>query len=212
MCYFNKIQKLQKIEVKKLEQVQQIIFFLILSRVFWNCWCFTISSTNFNTNMLHRVAAALSDCLAGKGSGTRHVQERFPLPVCAFVPAVVNVRFMRTLCLVKTFFRFRFVFRLRLESVFSNNREAFIFALWSWECVMSQSPHKDICTSVCVCFLYHGLTRTPLNLTQSWPLQLYSLTATLIWTNTIKTIGHPLIITVTSQARVMFCPPIRKGS
>lgn len=115
MCYFNKIQKLQKIEVKKLEQVQHIIFFLILSRVFWNCWCFTISSTNFNTNMLHRVAAALSDCLAGKGSDTRHVQERFPLPVCAFVPAVVNVRFMRTLCLVKTFFRFRFVFQVKIR-------------------------------------------------------------------------------------------------
>lgn len=115
MCYFNKIQKLQKIEVKKLEKVQQIIFFLILSRVFWNCWCFTISSTTFNTNMLHRVAAALSDCLAGKGSGTRHVQERFPLPVCAFVPAVVNVRFMRTLCLVKTFFRFRFVFQVKIR-------------------------------------------------------------------------------------------------
>lgn len=115
MCYFNKIQKLQKIEVKKLEQVQHIIFFLILSRVFWNCWCFTISSTNFNTNMLHRVVAVLSDCLAGKGSGTRHVQERFPLPVCAFVPAVVNVRFMRTLCLVKTFFRFRFVFQVKIR-------------------------------------------------------------------------------------------------
>lgn len=115
MCYFNKIQKLQKIEVKKLEQMQQIIFFLILSRVFWNCWCFTISSTNFNTNMLHRVAAVLSDCLAGKGSGTRHVQERFPLPVCAFVSAVVNVRFMRTLCLVKTFFRFRFVFQVKIR-------------------------------------------------------------------------------------------------
>lgn len=115
MCYFNKIQKLQKIEVKKLEQMQQIIFFLILSRVFWNCWCFTISSTTFNTNMLHRVAAALSDCLAGKGSDTRHVQERFPLPVCAFVPAVVNVRFMRTLCLVKTFFRFRFVFQVKIR-------------------------------------------------------------------------------------------------
>lgn len=115
MCYFNKIQKLQKIEVKKLEQVQHIIFFLILSRVFWNCWCFTISSTNFNTNMLHRVAAVLSDCLAGKGSDTRHVQERFPLPVCAFVPAVVNVRFMRTLCLVKTFFRFRFVFQVKIR-------------------------------------------------------------------------------------------------
>lgn len=115
MCYFNKIQKLQKIEVKKLEKVQHIIFFLILSRVFWNCWCFTISSTNFNTNMLHRVVAVLSDCLAGKGSGTRHVQERFPLPVCAFVPAVVNVRFMRTLCLVKTFFRFRFVFQVKIR-------------------------------------------------------------------------------------------------
>lgn len=115
MCYFNKIQKLQKIEVKKLEQVQHIIFFLILSIVFWNCWCFTISSTTFNTNMLHRVAAALSDCLAGKGSDTRHVQERFPLPVCAFVPAVVNVRFMRTLCLVKTFFRFRFVFQVKIR-------------------------------------------------------------------------------------------------
>lgn len=115
MCYFNKIQKLQKIEVKKLEQMQQIIFFLILSRVFWNCWCFTISSTTFNTNMLHRVAAVLSDCLAGKGSDTRHVQERFPLPVCAFVPAVVNVRFMRTLCLVKTFFRFRFVFQVKIR-------------------------------------------------------------------------------------------------
>lgn len=115
VCYFNKIQKLQKIEVKKLEQVQHIIFFLILSRVFWTCWCFTISSTTFNTNMLHRVAAVLSDCLAGKGSGTRHVQERFPLPVCAFVPAVVNVRFMRTLCLVKTFFRFRFVFQVKIR-------------------------------------------------------------------------------------------------
>lgn len=115
MCYFNKIQKLQKIEVKKQEQVQQIIFFLILSRVFWNCWCFTISSTNFNTNMLHRVVAALSDCLAGKGSGTRHVQERFPLPVCAFVPAVFNVSFMRTLCLLIAFFRFRFVFQVKIR-------------------------------------------------------------------------------------------------